>query len=785
MKIIFKKVSRIIIAIFLFAVLVLSFYLYQNQVNINNFVNSTSTQTVQNLVLSSGSASGNYYKTANYIADIVNVVPPQKDAKHRMRIVAITSNGSVDNISRLRNHFADLIIVQKDVLMQNFYSENSPLKNIIILAPLFEEKFLLYTHDQPLSFSELIKLANSKTIKVGVTSKTGTSYKTFKNVSELLSLPINKIEFVVSDYKNLITDFKNKKINFLLTFSLPLEDLSNRKDISTVYFDKSQVELLTTKMPYLSVTSAEQKDNYTLSVLSLLVGLDIEDELPYYNSIIGTIIKNIQHGDTFIASQIKDTIERFKKQEGLYAQNFSSFTVSSAFMQNIGISDAMSYMQYGFIVLTIFIIAFMVLFYKYKNGIDIKYAHSRYKYIIWGVFMVIVAFLVSTQMILYFEQQLFLETGVRSSIINMRQVDLYTWNIIRIFGGNDAGIFPVSTIAKIFTSLSAYVFWLGTISVAILEYLMYKLSIKRKQGLMQIKEKNHVVIVGWDDSTPELLVALLDAYKEYHLKKDVKVVCIAAHVKNTIDNNAFIEDLEKKGIITFVEGDARTQRVLEQSNIHYASKVVLLSSDNTISSDEKVLLRLLTIVRFCKAKKIQLGNEIDMPYIIAQVNTEEFVQDIKNAGANGIIHKNEMIDGILVQSVLNPGISKLMNNLLTFSDETNEFYTIDLFKKENAHLRYKTFDELLMPLREQGILLIALRIVYLNNEGVEISDEDELAALLKKDGLTRQIITNPITEAEKCREADEDDQLIVLAVTGEKLRNGVKKLKNYWGNTLP
>jgi len=776
MKITFKKVSHIVTVFLLAVALILSLYFYQNRLNINHSINNTPKQTVENWVLSSGSASGNYYKAANYIADIINKAP-QKKTSHKIRIITITSNGSIDNISRLRTHFADVAIVQKDVLMQNFYSENNPLKNIIILSPLFEEKLLIYTHGKPLLFDKLIKLTNVKTIKIGVTSKTGTSYKTFKNVSDLLGLPLNKIEFVVADYKNLIEDFKSKKIDFLLTFSLPLEDLSNDTNISTVSFTKNQVELLIAKMPYLSITPGTHKNSYTLAVLSLLVGLDTKDKLPYYNSIVETLIKNIQHDDTFIALQIRNTIDGFKKQNSLYAQNFSSFTVSSAFTQGIGISDVALHIKYGFLIVVIFVIAFTVLFYKYRNGFDVKYVHNRYKYIIWGVLMVVVAFWISTQMILYFEQRLFLETGVRSSIINMRQIDLYIWNIIRIFGGNDAGIFPISTIAKIFTSISSYVFWFGTIFIGILEYLMYNLSIKRKQGLMQIKQKNHIVIAGWDDATPELLVTLLEAYKEYHFKKDVKIVCITENVKDVIDSDAVIEILEKKGTLTFIEGDARTQGVLERSNIHYASKVVLLSSDNTISSDEKVLLRLLTIVRFCKTKKIQLGSEIDIPYIIAQVNTEEFVQDIKNAGANGIIHKSQMIDGILIQSILNPGISKLMNNILTFSDNTNEFYTIDLFKKENAHLRNKTFDELLMLLRKQGILLIALRIIYLNKEGIEISDEDELNALLQRDGLIRQIITNPITEAEKCRRADEDDQLIVLAVDGKKLRIGIKNLK--------
>ena len=149
---------------------------------------------------------------------------------------------------------------------------------------------------------------------------------------------------------------------------------------------------------------------------------------------------------------------------------------------------------------------------------------------------------------------------------------------------------------------------------------------------------------------------------------------------------------------------------------------------------------------------------------------------MRNAGVNGIINRSRIVDGLLVQSILNPGVSKLINNILTFSGDTNEFYTVDLLDQNNSHLRNRTFDELLLSLRKQNILLVAIKVVYRDQSGKEIVDEEEIFRRLEADGLYRQIITNPITEAETNRRTDEDDQLITLAVSADKLNAGLKRV---------
>ena len=81
----------------------------------------------------------------------------------------------------------------------------------------------------------------------------------------------------------------------------------------------------------------------------------------------------------------------------------------------------------------------------------------------------------------------------------------------------------------------------------------------------------------------------------------------------------------------------------------------------------------------------------------------------------------------------------------------------------------KTFDELLFILRKNGILLIAIKVVYHDTFGHEIIDEARIKNLLNQENLHRQIIINPTKETELNRPVDEDDQLIVVCSDGSIL----------------
>ncbi len=60
----------------------------------------------------------------------------------------------------------------------------------------------------------------------------------------------------------------------------------------------------------------------------------------------------------------------------------------------------------------------------------------------------------------------------------------------------------------------------------------------------------------------------------------------------------------------------------------------------------------------------------------------------------------------------------------------------------------KTYDELVPILRNKGILLIGIQVVYHDTNHEKIIDEGEINKLLKADNLSRQILVNPVAENE-------------------------------------
>ena len=149
--------------------------------------------TQEYFIVSSGSLGGNYNEAGNVLAGLLNDISPE-----RYTFKVITSNGSIENIKRLKDRFADFAIVQRDVFIRNYYGDGDKIKNVSIISPLFQEKFIIYTHKNThISFKEFKGLVNLSPIavKIGLTSLDGASYKTFYEIASLLGLNKDNIEF--------------------------------------------------------------------------------------------------------------------------------------------------------------------------------------------------------------------------------------------------------------------------------------------------------------------------------------------------------------------------------------------------------------------------------------------------------------------------------------------------------------------------------------------------------------------------------------------------------------
>lgn len=746
-------------------------------------------KAIKTFVISSGSEGGNYYKAGKGIEEELNRI-----AHKKYFFKNIPSNGSIENINRLKNRYADFAIVQRDELIKSYHGDGAKIKNITIISPLFQEKLLFYSHTKNhISFKRFKEILSqsSSPIKIGVTSKKGTAYKTFMDISELLSLPTENIEFVESNYGELTDKFNNNDIDFILTFSLPIEEIEGA-NTNLVYFSDDDILFLTNRMRYFSQATITDDSQYkTLGVWALLIGLNSSTEEIGDENLLSHLTSN-DSGKNSFSAQFKSTLTYFKTNDYMYDEHLSTLPITTALLKRINNPT-----QYNYWYLILITVISMLAVYFYKGFLSEhkkhwKYLWIRYNHIFIGSIIVIICYLLCIEFLIHNEEVLFNSTGIKSRILDLPRADLHVWNTIRMFAQIDDGIFPYSLYGKLVTALSTYLTLFGAIAIALSEFGIHKLTAKRRGGKMKIEYENHVIISGWNNNSMKFIEDLLTASKEYY-NQSIKIVCVVPDPVSILKSYPEISDLEHLGKVTFVQGDIRNREVALQSNTYLASSIILTAEDTTTGADEKTLLRALSVTKFNRKQREEHGvssnrnkteifeshetkNDINSTYIIAEINNAEFVEDLRNAGVNGIVNRGQITKNILIQSLLNPGVSILLNNILSFSEDTNEFYTVDLREDSNKHLRHKSFDELILPLRKQNILLLAIKVVYLDEVGKLIVDVDELDRLLKKDNLNRQIITNPINDAETKREADGDDHLIVLAASTAELKEGLLKV---------
>lgn len=745
---------------------------------------------LQTFIISSGSQGGNYYEAGSFIEKTLNNISPS-----RYKFKVIQSSGSIENMKRLKNRFTDFAIVQRDVFIDNFLGDGDKIKNVSIVAPLFQEKFLIYTHQNnhiPFDkFKELSENQYSNKLKIGVTSMDGISFKIFSQIAELLNFPLSNLDFIERNYNELTKDFLNNNLDFVLTLSLPIREIEE-SNASLVYFNDTDIGLLTNRLRFFSQANLSGESTYkTLGIWALFVGLNRSIEKIGDKEILEHLTLE-NESNRYISNRIRATFENFKSNPYLFDNYLRNLSTTPALSASINRNEQNFYLYLMPFVLSVIILAYLYKYFISKGKKLHTYLWLRYNHIFIGIFLIVIIYFLSIEYLIYCETTFFNSTAVKSRIMDLTRTDLHNWNLIRIFADNDNDIFPFSLSGKMITAFSTYVLFFGIFAIPLIEYGVSQLTAKRREGKMKIKHKKHVIISGWNTSTPTLVTKLLAATIQYQ-RKSIKIVCVVPNPSTILQEETDISNLEKERKITFVKGNIRNKVVAESCNLNLALAVILLAEDDTISADEKTLMSALSISKFSSIQQentsatskitdknekgiFQSRKDINSVYIIAEVNHEEFVEDLLNAGVNGIVNRGRIIEGILVQSLFNPGVSKLLNNILSISGDTNEFYTIDLRDKENKHLRNRTFDELLLPLRKEKILLIAIKIVYLNEIGEIIVDEDELARLLKEDGLERQIITNPINQGETSRRVDNNDQLIVLSINKIKLTAGLARV---------
>ncbi len=480
-----KPLKKLIFLIFAFLISVLSCF----------------TQSKDQYIIASGSRGGNYIKVGSFIAN-------QYNANIDANFTSIETDGSLDNLELLKNNFADFAIVQRNVLLNSLYDETNGINNIEVIAPLFEEKLLIYSHVKiPVNINSLKDSLINNKITIGFTSKTGYTYKLFQFVTKYLSLNTSNLEEKFASYKDLISEFKDGKLDYIVSFSLPIKEIENLNNVDLVYFNKQDVNLIENRIPNLFGTNLNtNNEQYTLGSWTFLIGdKNKVQQLKNANKLVFTLCDTANKSD--INNMIIRSISLFENNKDWKNKYLEGIPMHTALIEEIGYvqNNTFRNVVIFFFLLLLFLLVRFLTTKKVLPKINYLYLWIRFKHIFLGLLILCGLYFLSIQSLIISESVFYKNIGIKSQLLNLSNKDLHFWLLIRNLTGNDSGIFPLSTVGKLMLSFSSYLIWIGTVLIAISEYIAHQISKKRKQGLMRVKYKNHIVIIGWNDTTSNFI----------------------------------------------------------------------------------------------------------------------------------------------------------------------------------------------------------------------------------------------------------------------------------------
>lgn len=281
-------------------------------------------------------------------------------------------------------------------------------------------------------------------------------------------------------------------------------------------------------------------------------------------------------------------------------------------------------------------------------------------------------------------------------------LDAVYWAVVTIASVGYGDIVPLSPLAKVFAMILILT-GMGVVSLvtATIASIFVERKIREGEGLETIKDKDHIVICGWNENAEKVIESLLSPMSG----TPPKIVLV-----NELDREEMqsVQYRYKDHDIGFVKGNFVKEDVLARANLVRARAAIVLADFSGAQSAEKADERTIfgTMAIKSMAAKVRTCAELIHPE-----NREHLVR----ANVDEIIIRGESAGFLLGSSAIAPGVAESVKMLMSSRDE-NKLWRIRVPSK---HVE-KTFGEVATHLRQKhGALVLA---VVREKESVKLED---------------------------------------------------------------
>ncbi len=281
-------------------------------------------------------------------------------------------------------------------------------------------------------------------------------------------------------------------------------------------------------------------------------------------------------------------------------------------------------------------------------------------------------------------------------------LDAFYWAVVTVATVGYGDIVPVSRLGKIFAMLiilsGAGLLSLVTATIA---SIFVERRIREGEGLETIKERDHVVICGWNENGEKVIESILVQTKA----NPPKIVLVNELEKEEIQSIQY--KYGDYGLL-FVRGSFVKEDVLARANLVRARAAIVLadtSGDHPIeNTDERTIFGTMAIKSM--ASKVRTCAELMRPE-----NREHLIR----ANVDEIIIRGDSAGFLLASAAISPGVADSLRLLISNKDE-NKLWRV----KVPGKFEGKAFAEFSSHLRgRHGALVLA---VVREQEGVKLED---------------------------------------------------------------
>lgn len=196
----------------------------------------------------------------------------------------------------------------------------------------------------------------------------------------------------------------------------------------------------------------------------------------------------------------------------------------------------------------------------------------------------------------------------------------------------------------------------GTVAEVILENVT-----KRRRGLMQIKEEGHIIICNCP--RVEKAARLVDELRGDKRGRGREFVVIS----DTLEE--IPKPFEERGI-HFVKGDPTKEEVLGRANVEHCAGVFVLAEDPSRAESDLKTFATGTIIEMIERER---GRPIT---VVVELVSKENLRMMRRTRVDGIVSAEGIIDVLMAQEYLDPGINGVLQQLLT-NTSGSEFYIFE------------------------------------------------------------------------------------------------------------